>query len=145
MTNTNSSILGTIYSFPIPSITDRHYYVIATKMKEANKYLLLTFSSVKYEKASNNLKIEKKHDTACEFDSCDNIRDKNGKLIIKTKSYIRYQIYKEIDYDELLKRQIKGEYILCGKLPDELLERIIRGAMLSKEIKPFIKKKYFSE
>lgn len=145
MTNTNSSIPGTIYSFPILSTTDRHYYVIATKMKETNKYLLLTFSSVKYEKDTNNLKIEKKHDTACEFDTCDNIRDKNGKLIIKTKSYIRYQIYKEIDYDELLKRQIKGEYILCGKLSDELLERVIKGAMLSKEIKPFIKKKYFSE
>jgi hypothetical protein len=129
---------GTLYSLPFPSMNDRHYFVIASKAVD-NYVLLMYFSSVK----KNDDGSEKYHDKACELSERDQIKDKYGKLIIRRKSYVRYQKAIEIHVEKMKHKIDSREYEHVGEVSPEILDRIISGAAISKELEPYYKKIYF--
>jgi hypothetical protein len=131
-------IKGAIYSLPIPDKENRHYFFIVSEPVDG-KVLLLSSSSVKFQEGTN---CEKYYDKSCVMDVNDEIRNKNGRLLIVKKSYILYHKAIEIPYNDIIMNQIKKEYEYCGELDSVILQRIITGAKKSDELAEYYLK-YF--
>ena len=105
-------MLGNIYSLPRPNNVNRHYFVISSRNDKS--YLLLSFSSVKYRIDGT----ERYYDNSCVFDLKDNIKDESGNLIIRKKSYIRFDYFIETE------NVFELEKYYIGKLDENLIKRI---------------------
>ena len=127
----NNLNLGDIFLLPIPDINKWHYFVVLAILQESRQCLLTSFTSIK-----KGLY----YDDSCVFDANDNIRYKNGELLIKQRSSIRYDMPTELDSSYLIR--LKNTSRFCGNIGNSLFQRLLEGAKKSPKMQNNLKIMY---
>jgi len=118
-----------LWASDIPNANAPHYIVIVSDTNLKQECLVVAISSIKY-RADGTPKY---YDKSCEL-SVDDIVDDNGNNVLTKPSFMRYEYSTAISSSELFMKQVFAKYTYKCKITNQLLQRIQKGAMISKDL-----------
>lgn len=120
--------IGDTLLIPNPRPDKKHYHVIVADVLENNMYVMVFISSIK---------DGREYDDGCVLDAGD------APFILRP-SYAVYNKLYFADKDDINTRLSIGSIRYCGKVSDDVIEKINNGAHKSEWIKP-AHMKYFNK
>jgi hypothetical protein len=113
----------------IPNKEHPHFAVIVFELD--NQILIIPISSIKFKK---NGKMSYDNQKCKYYDSSCVITEKDIPEVITKPSFVRYQWAQLIKSSDILKKQSTHNFKYKCVVSDELLVRILNGAIISKEL-----------
>ena len=127
-----------LWASDVPAIGVPHYVIVSSGRDDDDNYLIVAISSIKYKPDWT----PRYFDESCVI-NVDDLKDENGNNILNKPSFARYQYSCVKSGKELLQKQISRGYSCKCKVSEELLRRIQKGAMISKDL-PDDYKRFFA-